>query len=613
MLQTTQNGALKLTADTYSLTFPPDRPFVNLEDRNGKRLAELFVLASVHPLNGRDDTVQIGTWETVASGDEVIFSLALESAVWDCKIVRFRCRPHRFMYELEVEGQGSLSEASYFGGYQSAQVRWGSGFFWSGQHFKRGFNPEPNADEINFFPAAESSRIALLGVPLPGRSDWFFTPPPFCFGFEGDGSWMGLGVHAGPGENRFTEYGYHGGHSCFYLSLAFDGHTQVHGRYQLPAIDFDFGTGPYEVLAEHVKSLYISGSVPKPAGRSRLDWWYEPIFCGWGEQSYLAARDKGKAPDYARQALYEGFLETLDANGVNPGIVVIDDKWQANYGENRVDDSKWPDLPGFIRRQHEIGRKVLLWFKAWDPEGIPVEECITNARNLPLSVDPSNPSFEKRLRETIHILLSPEGYDADGFKIDFTARIPSGPGIHLYGDIWGLELMKRYLEIIYNAAKQVKPDALIITHTPHPYLAEVLDMIRLNDINKDKDVRAAMTHRAILVNIACPDAIIDTDNWPITNKSVWRDYLRLQPELGVPALYYASHIDSTLEPLEERDFKLIRQVWAKHRLSHQPTNGRANEILSQMKDPRYPASKGQASGSPGNRVRLSGKLKLSSN
>jgi hypothetical protein len=346
---------------------------------------------------------------------------------------------------------------------------------------------------------------------------------------------MGLGVHAGPGENRFTEYGYHGGHSCFYLSLAFDGHTQVHGRYQLPAIDFDFGTGPYEVLAEHVKSLYISGSVPKPAGRSRLDWWYEPIFCGWGEQSYLAARDKGKAPDYARQALYEGFLETLDANGVNPGIVVIDDKWQANYG------------------------------------------------------------------------------DADGFKIDFTARIPSGPGIHLYGDIWGLELMKRYLEIIYNAAKQVKPDALIITHTPHPYLAEVLDMIRLNDINKDKDIRAAMTHRAILVNIACPDAIIDTDNWPITNKSVWRDYLRLQPELGVPALYYASHIDSTLEPLEERDFKLIRQVWAKHRLSHQPTNGRANEILSQMKDPRYPASKGQASGSPGNRVRLSGKLKLSSN
>jgi hypothetical protein len=162
-------------------------------------------------------------------------------------------------------------------------------------------------------------------------------------------------------------------------------------------------------------------------------------------------------------------------------------------------------------------------------------------------------------------MLTPQGYNADGFKIDFTARIPSGPGIHVHGDRWGLELMKVYLEIIYSEAKKVKPDALIITHAPHPYLADVMDMVRLNDINKNKDAIAAMTLRARVARIACPDVLIDTDNWPIKDLASWRAYTRLQPELGIPSLYYVTHIDNSLEPLEAQDYQLIREVWARHR------------------------------------------------
>jgi hypothetical protein len=101
-----------------------------------------------------------------------------------------------------------------------------------------------------------------------------------------------------------------------------------------------------------------------------------------------------------------------------------------------------------------------------------------------------------------------------------------------------------------------------MSHTPHPYLADVLDMIRLNDINMGKDVIRAMTHRAKIAEVACPEAIIDTDNWPITNKSDWRDYTVLQPKLGVPSLYYASHIDATGEPLTADDYALIREAWS---------------------------------------------------
>jgi hypothetical protein len=166
-------------------------------------------------------------------------------------------------------------------------------------------------------------------------------------------------------------------------------------------------------------------------------------------------------------------------------------------------------------------------------------------------------------------MVSPRGYGADGFKIDFTARIPAGPGLTLYGDTWGLELMRDYLRIVHSEARRVKPDALIMAHTPHPYLADVVDMIRLNDANHGRDTRRdinpSMTHRARLAAIACPTAIIDTDNWPMPNKAAWRAYMNLQPELGVPSLYFATHIDATGEALDAEDYRLIRDVWARYR------------------------------------------------
>ena len=556
------------TSETYCLTFLEDRPFVTLDSPRGERLAELFIPSSIHSLQGRDDTTRIGKWEMAQQPGVTTFVLRAESSLWKAKTYRFRCSPQRFTYDVEVEGDGQLAEVNYFGGYYSAQPRWGSGFFWSGQHFLSGFNPEPNADEMAYFPAEANTHIDLMGVPLPGRKDWFFTPAPFCFVMQAPQGWLSLGVETEPGQNRFTEYGYHGRLEAFHLSFAYDGQTTVKGSYRLPAIGFDFAEDEYTALEKHVEASSalqpLSVQVSQP-DRKQVEWWQTPIFCGWGSQFHLASSQGGRAPDYSRQAIYEGFLRALDAADLNPGIIVLDDKWQSTYGENCADESKWPDLSVFIAGQHALGRKVLLWLKAWDTEGLPVQECITNAAGLPIACDPSNPAYERRLRASVWRMISPRGYDADGFKIDFTARIPAGPGLKLFGDTWGLELMHHYLFILHSEAKRIKPEALIMSHTPHPYLQDVVDMIRLNDLNPRKEINPAMIRRARVASIACPHAVIDTDNWQMPNKAAWRAYTSLQPELGIPSLYYATHIDATGETLDSEDYRLIRESWALHR------------------------------------------------
>jgi hypothetical protein len=556
----------------YSLIFQTDPPTAHFHDRAGHCWAELFLAATLDTLEGLDSTTHIDApvVERTADGHEV--RIEARSTRWSARRLVFQCHPDRLDVRAEVEGDGHLTECVFFGGPYSGTRRSGSGQYASGRGFSSVFTPEPSRSERWVRPADARTQLDVLGTGLHGQGHWFFTPPPFCFAMSPEpapaeparivaGPWMTVGLAHERGSSAFTRMVYDGTEDGFDLLLDYEGQTGITGRWRSPSLVFQLsGADPYAAIERYARVVERRPSA-SPAPASVPSWWSEPIFCGWGAQSALAVQSGDAAQDHCTQQNYERFLDTLLAHDCKPGTVVIDDKWQAGYGRADVDARKWPDLLGFIAERHAHDQRVLLWWKAWDPEGLDPTLCVRDADGIAVAADPSHPGYRTFVRERLHELLSPQGYGADGLKVDFTARTPSGPSLQRHGDAWGVDLLYQLLEALYGAAKAAKPDALIVTHTPNPAFRGVTDMIRLNDINPHHSVVAQMTHRARIVQAALPGVLVDTDNWQMPDRRSLRDYLRLQPSLGVPSLYYATQLDASGEPLTATDYEAVRAAW----------------------------------------------------
>ena len=224
------------------------------------------------------------------------------------------------------------------------------------------------------------------------------------------------------------------------------------------------------------------------------------------------------------------------------------------------------------------GQRVLLWWKAWDPEGIPPDLCIRDAEGRPLALDASLPEAAEFLAGRVAYMLASgprggdgAGLDADGLKIDFTQRTPTGQSLRVPGSSWGIALLHRMLAVVHATARRVKPDALIVTHTAHPQFADVTDMLRLNDLavqepgGRPVAPLSQMRFRAAVARAALPRHLVDTDDWPMPNRQVWREYAEAKAGLGVPALYYAEGIDESGEAFDETDYEVIRESWQRYR------------------------------------------------
>jgi hypothetical protein len=569
--------AITVEAGAYRLEVSTTQPMARLHPAAGGEPLRLMLLAAVDSDAGADGTLRVAAPSVERGDGECLLTMGTASTIWETKTVRLRCTEDDVSFEVTVGGFGRLAQARLLGGWYSGNPRWGGGIFHSQWPARTVFDPSPDDPKRIVQPASEPASIGVVGGSLPGRGHWFFTPAPLLFAGsaslttdpDGGAPWTTLELRCDVAAATFSEVRYAPFLGGFSLELAYEGETVVDGVLSTPPLVITPGVDdPYAAVARHGERLRQLGLAPRPT-RAEPDWWTRPIFCGWGEQSRQAKLSGVHPTSLSRRERYDEWLGILSAHGVVPGTIVIDDKWQSTYGLNQPDGERWPDLRGWIADRHADGQRVLLWFKAWDPEGLPRAACVTDRLDHPVAADPTSAAYERILRDAMHAMLDPDGLAADGLKVDFTAQTPSGPGLQRSGSEWGLALLHRLLALVYRYAKEANPEALVVTHTASPLFADVTDMIRLNDLLRldDPDPFAPavpqMRHRARIAAAVEPGILIDTDDWCMPSKAEWRSYLAVKPDLGVPALYYATGIDYSGEAFGDEDYAAIRGAWAR--------------------------------------------------
>ncbi len=527
---------------------------------NDRRYLMLQAATAINAVEQEDCDESLSGPEISRYEDGVEMVWTTRSSVWESKSYHWRFEPDAIVYRVRVKGKSNIDDVRFFT-YRGK---------WSFFDFSRFFTPECSLLDQRYWKSmqygcidATQGQMSEFPVDENANNHWIFTPPPLCFslGFS-SGPWLGAGVAPKPSEYNFTRFEYRPRVWEFCFRITCDGRTKANGVWDAPAFVFRPAADEYQAIGKYCDTLR-AWKIVEENQYSKADWWSRPIFCGWGEQNVLANRFAKRPQDFATQEVYNRFLDTIRTLNLSPGTIIIDDKWQKLYGTCEVDDEKWPDLRGWIDARHAEGRKVLLWYGAWSPEGLDNDECLVDPQGRPQACDPTSPKYQVRLQEMLSRMLSDEHgcYNADGIKYDWTG-MPIDPALKTHGNQWGIELLKTYTKLFYECAKSVKPDALIITHTANPYFAECTDMIRLNDIHPStRELCDMMIHRQKIAKIACPHALIDCDNSSATTHKEWLEYMKLQPSLGVPSLYYLSALHPTGELIVEDDWQQLAHVW----------------------------------------------------
>lgn len=478
-----------------------------------------------------------------------------KSTLWE-KEYTLIATPLRLHYRVKIRGRGRVDSVNYFSGDLCAASH-GSRY-----EFSRGFNPCTswyNNEDYHFRASTANTRRSVLMV-----------PPMFCYSFSTEqlSEQLAFGLVARRGEHNFHSLSYVSysdrWNTTFWLSTDQRGHTRVDGEWIAPEMILYGAADEFDAAKKYCDYYFSSGIARDKALSVPPRFWQGPMVCGWIEQIMQSYRTEGSANALSRQEIYDGMLEKLKAYDLHPTVLFIDDKWQEQYGTDRADKTKWPDMRSFIDRLHGEGIHSVLWFKLWDGEGLDPALCV-KTDDGEVRVDPSNPEYIRILKETLHYLLSADDgcLNADGLKLDFAFFNPTGRRFTTHSGKYGCELLYNYMQVIYQTAKAVKPDALINCSPCHPYFAHLCDQARLHDYNiNNRSNWEDMAMRARLFAIANPHTPIDTDNAGFNTRRDTMRWLLNQGAVGVPDLY-------SLTPFRDGDmtdteFEQISAVWKEY-------------------------------------------------
>ena len=586
-----------ITAKNYEIQIIPERLLVVLKGEKNFYYG-MSMFSAIDMLGKKDISENIPEIEIQKTEDgNVEVNITSDSNIWDRKVHRYLLKDDTVEYSTEVFGKGQIDRAYYFRGVlKDTELA-------SVPGFNRVFSPQVNFIDKRDFFVNEFSAIASGNYKELCDTVWGcgLHGAPLCFVChdEDKAPYMSAGLLTKPGDNLFHAF------EINYLSeddkknihdsimgtqafsLKYDGHVHVDGSWKSPKMILRFSQDKIESLKQYLIDLdAFGGNIKRQYAYE--DWTYEPVFCTWHEQVALGinkikSNNLGFAEtesgnhyfDALNQAEAERWLSLLEEKDIKPSTIILDATWQINLGDPIVDKSKFPDLRAFVDNCHAKNIKVILWFCGWSRDGIPDDECCL-LDGKPFMADPTNPAYRKRVKSYMKRLLSDEKgcYNADGLKVDGLTSPPTGISLKTTEHLYGFELSRSLLELLYNAAKAIKNSSVIGLYAASPYFADLCDFARTGDLYSIKGVANATNEfRVQMQKLVMPDVAKDTDgalrfNYILPDK----DVLAAQEEIGVPCIYQAEHLIQrrnfciqTVDLINDELYKNIADSWSRYK------------------------------------------------
>lgn len=220
----------------------------------------------------------------------------------------------------------------------------------------------------------------------------------------------------------------------------------------------------YNMLTEYRRIMETRGLAFAPINREA----YEITWCAWGyERNFKVSQIYGALP----------MVKELGFKWV-----CLDDGWQYEEGDYELSKEKFPDgeegIKEFVKRVHAQGLKVQLWWipMACDPQSLYYKD---NPDSVILGADgkkqeitwwnnyylcPACEDVKEHTRKTVRKIL--KDWDFDGLKIDGqhlnAAPLCYNEAHHHKRAEESYEAVPDFFRMIYEEAKKIKPDALIM-------------------------------------------------------------------------------------------------------------------------------------------------------
>ena len=169
--------------------------------------------------------------------------------------------------------------------------------------------------------------------------------------------------------------------------------------------------------------LYASENYFPPSGKMPPELFFSvPQYNTWIELTYN--QNQKDILQYAK---------AIVDNGMPPGIIMIDDNWQEDYGKWNFHQGRFPDPKAMIKELKELGFKVMLWvcpfvsadsdvYRELEKKGVfMLDETEKPAmvrwwNGVSALLDLTNPESEKWFKGVLDGLI--KDYGIDGFKLD---------------------------------------------------------------------------------------------------------------------------------------------------------------------------------------------------